>query len=136
MLGAFAMIDDGELDWKIVAIDVNDRMAIELNDITDVDERIISGVIMLLFKKKNIFTVYNIICILYFVGIREWFRWYKVPSGKALNTFEFNEVCMCKAVAHEVIRECHDHWLDLVEPEEGKVIATEDRLWLGKGFSR
>ena len=30
MLGALAMIDDGELDWKILAISVDDPMASEL----------------------------------------------------------------------------------------------------------
>jgi hypothetical protein len=54
-----------------------------------------------------------------------------------LNTFEYNETCMCQAVAMEVVRECHDHWLDLVEPEEGKgPVITEDKLWTGDGWSR
>ena len=37
------MVDEGELDWKIVAIDVNDKMASQMSDITDVDDHVISG---------------------------------------------------------------------------------------------
>lgn len=40
------------------------------------------------------------------------------------------------AMAHEVIGEMHEHWMDLVDPEEGRVIKTEDVIWTGKGFSR
>jgi len=36
-LGVLAMIDDGELDWKIIAIDVNDPKASSVNDIEDVE---------------------------------------------------------------------------------------------------
>jgi inorganic pyrophosphatase len=31
------MIDDGELDWKIIAIDSKDPLASKLNDINDVE---------------------------------------------------------------------------------------------------
>ena len=42
VLGVFAMIDEGETDWKVIAIDVNDPLAENLNDINDVD-RIMPG---------------------------------------------------------------------------------------------
>merc|ERR1719421_2853450 len=54
-LGALAMIDEGELDWKVIAVSVDDPLAQTMNDITDVPEAVISG-------------------------IREWFRWYKTPT--------------------------------------------------------
>lgn len=37
VLGAYAMIDEGELDWKIIAIRTDDPMADYLNDIDDVE---------------------------------------------------------------------------------------------------
>merc|ERR1719362_1177151 len=37
VLGVFAMIDEGETDGKVMAIDVNDPLAENLNDIQDVD---------------------------------------------------------------------------------------------------
>ncbi len=37
MLGVLAMIDDGELDWKVIAIKSDDPLANDLNDISDVE---------------------------------------------------------------------------------------------------
>ena len=37
VLGAYAMIDEGELDWKIIAIRADDPMAQYLDDIDDVE---------------------------------------------------------------------------------------------------
>ena len=36
-LGAFAMIDGGELDWKIICIDRDTPLAAKLDTITDVE---------------------------------------------------------------------------------------------------
>jgi inorganic pyrophosphatase len=46
VLGCLAMIDDGELDWKIIAISAADPLAASLNDIDDVEKKmpgVISG---------------------------------------------------------------------------------------------
>ena len=91
VLGAFAMIDDGELDWKVLVLSVDDKMADELNDIGDVDRKC-PGVIS---------------------GIREWFRWYKSPDGKPLNSFGFNERCLDKKAAEDIIMETHHLWTNL-----------------------
>jgi inorganic pyrophosphatase len=40
VLGILAMIDDGELDWKVIAIKSDDPMAAELNDIEDVEKKL------------------------------------------------------------------------------------------------
>merc|ERR1712217_354010 len=37
VLGCMALIDEGETDWKIFAIDVNDPRADEFNDIEDIE---------------------------------------------------------------------------------------------------
>lgn len=34
------MIDDGELDWKVIAVNTDDALANELNDINDVDAKL------------------------------------------------------------------------------------------------
>ena len=36
-LGVYAMIDDGELDWKVIAINVDDPKADLVNDVEDVE---------------------------------------------------------------------------------------------------
>ena len=38
VLGVFAMIDEGETDWKVICLDVTDPLAENLNDIHDVDK--------------------------------------------------------------------------------------------------
>jgi inorganic pyrophosphatase len=64
-LGIFAMIDEGELDWKVVAISVDDQKAYLVDDIDDVE--------------------------IYFPGtltaIHDWFQDYKVPDGSPPNRF-------------------------------------------------
>ena len=37
-LGVLAMIDDGELDWKVIAVATSDPLASKLNDIDDVEK--------------------------------------------------------------------------------------------------
>lgn len=40
------MVDDGELDWKVITIDASDPLAEKLNDVSDVDKHcpgVISG---------------------------------------------------------------------------------------------
>jgi inorganic pyrophosphatase len=36
-VGAYAMIDDGELDWKVIAINTADPLADKINDVEDVE---------------------------------------------------------------------------------------------------
>jgi len=103
VLGVLAMIDDGELDWKVIAIRTADPLANELNDIADVDVKC-PGVIS---------------------GIREWFRWYKTPDGKPLNAFGFDEKALDKVHALEVIAETHDAWKKLCAGETNK-----GKLWI------
>lgn len=68
VLGAFAVIDEGETDWKIVVIDMENPAAEQLNDISQV-ERQMPG---------------------YLGTMKEWFRVYKVPDGKKKNDFALN----------------------------------------------
>ena len=40
ILGSIALIDDGELDWKVIVINVHDPLFKEVNDINDLDENV------------------------------------------------------------------------------------------------
>ena len=97
-LSVMAMIDDGELDWKVVAVAVDNPLAEEYNDIDDVPAAI-----------KD--------------GIREWFRWYKTPDNKPLNSFGFDEKFLDVAFTKEVIEETNAAWKKL--KEDGS-----EKLWL------
>jgi len=104
VLGVLAMIDDGELDWKVLAISLDDPLAAELNDVADVEAKC-PGVVS---------------------GIREWFRWYKTPDDKPLNEFGFGEEMLPKARALEAIAETHAAWQGL---RDGSIDAG--KLWKG-----
>jgi len=100
-LGVLAMIDDGELDWKVLAVKTDDPLAEEYNDVDDVPAAV-----------KD--------------GIREWFRWYKTPDDKPLNGFGFDEKFLDVAETKKVIEETHEAWKDL---RSGKTDAG--KLWTG-----
>lgn len=62
-LGAFVVIDQGETDWKIVAIDITDPIVKMLRDIDDV-ERCLPG---------------------FMDSLKNWYRQYRVLEGKGEN---------------------------------------------------
>lgn len=95
VLGAFAMIDDGELDWKIIAISEADPKASEVNDVDDV-EKVFPGELE---------------------KIRVWFRDYKVPDGKPQNAYGFDDKCMPKDFTMNVISETHGYYKKLMSGE-------------------
>ncbi|KAF8984599.1 Inorganic pyrophosphatase [Entomortierella lignicola] len=101
ILGVMALLDEGETDWKVIVIDVNDPLANKLNDIEDV-ERHLPGLIR---------------------ATNEWFRIYKIPDGKAENQFAFSGEAKNKKYALEVIKETHEAWERLVKgsiPSKGE----------------
>eukprot|EP00124_Ichthyophonus_hoferi_P002774 Ihof_evm1s205 gene=Ihof_evmTU1s205 len=67
-LGVLGLIDGEECDWKVIAININDPMEKELNDIEDVETKM-PGVLD---------------------EIRTWYRVYKIAEGKSENTYAFN----------------------------------------------
>lgn len=95
VLGTVALIDEGETDWKIIAIDINDPLASQMNDVSDVDK--------------------------HFPGLLkatlEWFKIYKIPDGKPENKFAFNGEAKNKDFALKVIEEVHKFWRALVKKE-------------------
>lgn len=100
-LGVMALLDEGETDWKVIVIDVNDPLASKLNDIEDVEKHLPG-----LIRASN-----------------EWFRIYKIPDGKPENQFAFSGECKNKKYAEEVIHECAEAWEKLIT---GKTVAPAD----------
>ncbi|CAO1430253.1 unnamed protein product [Diamesa serratosioi] len=95
ILGTLALIDEGETDWKLLAIDVNDPLADQMEDVTDIDK--------------------------FFPGLLrasvEWFQFYKVPDGKPENQFAFNSEAKNAAFAKNIVSETHQFWQRLVNKE-------------------
>lgn len=90
VLGVLGMIDEGEMDWKVIAIDVKDPLSQKLNSVADVYK----------LKPGKI------------ESIVEWFKFYKVPDGKPVNDFAFNGDALDVDKAVEVIEETHTFWQD------------------------
>lgn len=105
VLGVLPMIDSGELDWKVLAIRAQDPLAEVLNDVEDIEKRC-PGVVS---------------------GIREYLRWYKTPDGKPLNRFGYDEKCLNRAFALDVIAETNEYWEKL-----RKGLSKHDNLWIGE----
>jgi len=107
VLGVMAMIDEGETDWKVIAIDVNDPAASKLNDIEDVHTHM-PGLIE---------------------ATREWFRTYKMPASDAPpNEFAFSGKAKNKSFAMEIIMQTHEQWKKLINKgmENDKGMACEN----------
>ncbi|KAI9312248.1 inorganic diphosphatase [Dichotomocladium elegans] len=92
ILGIMALLDEGETDWKVIVIDVNDPLAPKLNDIEDVEKQLPG-----LIRATN-----------------EWFRIYKIPDGKPENVFAFSGEAKNKKYATEVVLETHEAWKALI----------------------
>ncbi|XP_039277985.1 inorganic pyrophosphatase-like [Nilaparvata lugens] len=95
VLGTIALIDEGETDWKIFTIDVNDPQAQQMNDINDV-EKFFPGLL-----KASV----------------EWFKIYKIPDGKPENKFAFNGEAKNSEFALNIVRETHKFWNGLIKKE-------------------
>ncbi|XP_055387084.1 inorganic pyrophosphatase [Condylostylus longicornis] len=95
VLGCVALIDEGETDWKIIAINVNDPLAEQLNDIEDV-EKFLPGLLR---------------------ATVEWFKIYKVPDGKPENQFAFNGDAKNAEFAVKQVLETHKFWKALISKE-------------------
>jgi inorganic pyrophosphatase len=95
VLGVLGMIDEGEMDWKVIVVNVRDPLASRMHDIDDL-YRVLPGLLHATFS---------------------WFRTYKVPDGKPFNVFAFREQVQPALYAHEIITECHDSWKKLVTGE-------------------
>ncbi|KAE8125936.1 hypothetical protein FH972_020697 [Carpinus fangiana] len=91
-LAALAMIDEGELDWKIITISLDDPRASLVNDIDDVEKHF-PGTL---------------------TAIRDWFRDYKIPDGKPASRFGLGNKAANKDYALKVINETNESWAKLI----------------------
>jgi len=85
VLGAFALVDDGKTDWKLLVVDANAADCPTWRDIGDIPNERISD-------------------------IREWYRNYKTAEGKAQNTYGLNERAVDAAHALRVAKDSHRFW--------------------------
>ena len=98
VLGVMALIDEGETDWKVIAIDTSDPLACQLEDVADV-ETLMPGLLK---------------------ATHEWFKIYKIPDGKPANEFAFNGQAKGRAFAEKTILETHQYWKTLISSSEAQ----------------
>ena len=98
VLGVLALIDDGETDWKVIAIAETDPLAPLLNDVADVEAHIPG-------------------CI---TAVHDWLRDYKAPK---INEYGFDGQCMDRAFAEAAIAETHEFWEKLVAEKGGRAVV-------------
>ncbi|CAD6884719.1 unnamed protein product [Tilletia controversa] len=108
VLGVMALLDEGETDWKVIVIDVNDPLAAKLNDIEDV-ERHLPGLVR---------------------ATNEWFRIYKIPDGKPENQFAFSGEAKNRKYALDIVKECHEAWKRLIngQADAGEVSIVNSNV--------
>jgi inorganic pyrophosphatase len=96
--GILAMIDEGETDWKILAIPADELDKWEGDDLV-VPERVVEP-------------------------IRHWFRYYKTTDGKPENTFAFGGRLQNASQAIRVIDECARNYQRLLQGEVDPTVAS------------
>lgn len=99
VLGVMALIDEGETDWKVIAIDIQDPLSCQMHDVADVEVHMPG-----LLKATH-----------------EWFKIYKIPDGKPANKFAFHGHAKGREFAENTILETHRFWKELMsstEPQE------------------
>lgn len=114
LLGAVALIDEGETDWKVLAIDVEDPLASEIDDITGLEAKM-PGLL---------------------AATVEWFKIYKIPDGKPENQFAFDGKAKDAAFALNIVQSLHGQWKTMMEREsepEGLTRVTAAKLADGEG---
>ncbi|XP_061491270.1 inorganic pyrophosphatase isoform X2 [Rhineura floridana] len=112
VLGTLAMIDEGETDWKVIVINIEDPEAANFNNIDDVRKH-----------KPG-----------YLEATEDWFRRYKVPDGKPENQFAFNGEFKDKGYATAIIEETHGFWKALVTKKTDRGICCTNTTLSGSPY--
>eukprot|EP01052_Picozoa_sp_SAG31_P029876 SAG31_NODE_3011_length_4788_cov_5.207080_1_plen_400_part_00 len=93
VLGALAMIDDGETDWKVIVVAEGTELHDLCENCEDVDQ-----------NRPGLLD-----------NLREWFRLYKTAEGKPKNSFALDEKYTSAEFAQlELLRGTHEMWKQLM----------------------
>lgn len=89
--GILALLDEGETDWKVLAIDAADPNAEKINSVEDANE-IYPGLVD---------------------DVTDWFRMYKTAEGKGENEYAFGGKAKDTAFTMRIIAETHESYKKL-----------------------
>ena len=107
VVGVLAMIDEGEVDWKVLVIQATDPRAEQIHSLDDVETHFPGQI----------------------ARVREWFTWYKAVDGKPgdgplgsnrledkePNVFGFDGAALPASKALSILEETHASWKALRE---------------------
>jgi len=96
ILGDLELIDQGELDHKVIVIDIEDPLAARINSIGELNA-----------EKPGMLE-----------DLIEWLKMYKTTDGKAVNTLS-SDIPKSSAEATVIVEECHKSWAGLVAAGPG-----------------
>ncbi|GBE61050.1 inorganic pyrophosphatase [Babesia ovata] len=105
VVGALALVDEGEIDWKMFVVRSDDPHFDDIKDLDDID-RIYPGTT---------------------TGVMEFFRWYKTPKGKPINKFLAGKTFVGRDEAVKILEEMHDSYKKLLSGE-----LSAGSLWVPK----
>ena len=90
VIGALAMLDGGECDWKLLAVRTDDPLAATVSDVTA------AGAPDAVKRAAD--------------AVREWFRTYKIPEGKGENDFAFGGAWLDLPTTLQIVAATHGQW--------------------------
>lgn len=93
LLGAIALLDEGEMDWKILAIGNHSPLFNKLFNEADL--------------VKHLPEVHP--------QVLDWFRNYKTVDGKPQNSFGLDGYLLSREHAHATVQETHEAWKHLIQ---------------------
>jgi len=93
VLGILAMLDDGETDWKVIAINAKEASSRNINNMDDL----------------------NVVFPDLVTTIKEFFRVYKMPAGEPENHFGFDGEFRDAQFAKDVIEFTHEEWIKMIQ---------------------
>ena len=99
ILGVLSLLDSGETDWKLLAININDPLANLMNDVHDFETHMPGAI----------------------HAIREYLRIYKVCTGASENKFAFRGEALNSEYALKIIDETHHEWNKLQQAKRKTV---------------
>lgn len=112
VLGSLGLIDDGEIDWKIISISNQSQDFDKVNSLEDV-EKVYPGLLK---------------------GIKFWFENYKV-NNEQKNEFLHNGNFLNKEETLEIINECHLSWKKLMSKTEAELNTKDPVIFTEKNVS-
>ena len=122
ILGTIAMIDEGQTDWKVVGIDIEDPLAPKFSDISDVDvymPKLLKSTVEWLRNYKvhvpGVQTCFGYPVLQMYSNVSDIkILIFQMADGKPANTFAFNARSKTKNFTLNVLRETHQQWCSLL----------------------